>query len=106
METPQIVFCSENINVIIKNMDTSLIEYLECPICYDFMSGQIMICVKGHSICHECYRRMNEEGRFLCPTCHNGILGNRNITLEKVSSKIKALMEVNNNAVLCKFLII
>ncbi|KAL1502093.1 hypothetical protein ABEB36_007290 [Hypothenemus hampei] len=92
-----------NISVIMENIEnTNLVDDMECPICYDFMGGQIVVCQEGHSICQECYREMQKIKKCFCPICYGQILTRRNITLEKVSSKIKTLLEIKNNAVISR----
>lgn len=58
---------------------------LECPICIEIMSRNIIVCERGHSICEEC---KNSCAR-VCPICKSLFTVNRNFALEEVCKKLK-----------------
>lgn len=55
----------------------------DCTVCQKFMVSPILQCKKGHLICSGCHSQYDR-----CPTC-NCILGSiRNVSFEKVATKI------------------
>ncbi|KAK9877182.1 hypothetical protein WA026_016931 [Henosepilachna vigintioctopunctata] len=56
---------------------------LECPVCKDYMVPPIFLCAAGHSVCNSCTIRVTS-----CPTCRAKMSGNRNYTLESLTSTI------------------
>jgi E3 ubiquitin-protein ligase SIAH1 len=57
---------------------------LECPVCAEYMIPPITLCESGHNICSRCKPNLNK-----CPSCRQQLLTVRNLTLERITSKIK-----------------
>jgi hypothetical protein len=67
-----------------EDLGSSLLVELECPVCAEYMIPPITLCERGHSICSRCKPKLKK-----CPTCRQQLLAVRNLTLEKLTSKIK-----------------
>ena len=61
-----------------------LLEDLECPVCREYMTPPISICVSGHSICKTCRRKLKK-----CRMCTKTFTKSRNLALEKIIGKMK-----------------
>lgn len=73
---------SERSNEIIRET----LNELKCPVCTLDMTGQIMLCSTGHSLCAICKNYLpNQE----CPVCRSGFSGGRNYTLENIAAVFK-----------------
>ncbi|CAH1173511.1 unnamed protein product [Phaedon cochleariae] len=70
-----------NIN---PNVDWQMLSELECPICLDYMLAPIYQCVRGHSICGKCKKRVLETAGN-CPSCKQPFHDTQNFSLEKMS---------------------
>lgn len=57
---------------------------LECPVCTEYMIGEIYLCINGHSICKNCIERVQPN----CPICRGLIADRRNFTLENIASAL------------------
>jgi len=57
----------------------TLMELLECPVCYEPMQPPIWQCSRGHLVCRVCAPKLRR-----CPTCRCAAQRTRNCTLEKV----------------------
>lgn len=57
---------------------------LECPVCTEYMIGEIYLCINGHSICKNCVERVQPN----CPICRGLIADRRNFTLENIASAL------------------
>ncbi|KAE8748083.1 hypothetical protein FOCC_FOCC005278, partial [Frankliniella occidentalis] len=62
----------------------SLLEILECPVCYEPMRPPIWQCSRGHMVCKDCAPRLKR-----CPTCRCTARRSRNCTMEKVCAKLQ-----------------
>ncbi|CAH1971510.1 unnamed protein product [Acanthoscelides obtectus] len=56
-------------------------EYLECPVCINYMTDQIYLCQNGHSVCGTCNEK---NGNKICPICRNLMRSSRNFALENL----------------------
>lgn len=65
-------------------LDEKLLNFLECPICSNFMKPPILQCLSGHSICSTCRPKLGQ-----CPTCRSSFGNTRNYSLEAVSSGVR-----------------
>nr|CAI5870550.1 unnamed protein product [Callosobruchus analis] len=54
---------------------------LECPICMDYMTGQIHFCTHGHSLCGVCREKLTNR---TCPVCRGNLLNSRNFAMENL----------------------
>jgi hypothetical protein len=65
-------------------------ETLECPICMEFMEGNIFQCQQGHTLCEGCRDKLITNAQPAapkCPTCKKSdSLVVRNIALEKIAN--------------------
>ena len=59
--------------------NTALRE-LECPACKQYLEPPITFCLGGHNICNNCRPTVS-----ICPTCKQGFLNTRNVSLENLS---------------------
>ena len=64
-----------------------LIEQFQCSICIQAMMGKILVCFNGHSICQQCFDRLNLPKS--CPCCKQKFAccnakNIRNLTMEKL----------------------
>ena len=50
-----------------KSIAKTLEQQIQCPICYHTMLEQIMMCSNGHSLCNDCFQRLNDPK--ICPSC-------------------------------------
>ncbi|KAF5298611.1 hypothetical protein FQR65_LT09706 [Abscondita terminalis] len=50
----------------------------ECPVCFEPVSAQILLCVTGHSFCVACTKLIK-----VCPLCTKQMTTIRNLTLER-----------------------
>jgi hypothetical protein len=58
---------------------------IECPVCLEHMSAPIMLCRRGHNLCHNCRKVISK-----CPICMEKFITN-NMALEAIANKIKLL---------------
>lgn len=68
--------------VALSNIDI-VKKVTECPICQENMLGHIYSCTTGHSICHECKKKLSK-----CPTCNAKFANTRNYALEELAEYI------------------
>lgn len=73
-----------------------LAKTLECPICNEYMSGQIYNCSRGHSLCADCKKMLNK-----CPFCNANLTSSRNYVLEEIAEKTK--LRCRNTSAGCTF---
>ena len=67
------------------NVDSKkILNLLECPVCYDYITPPIKQCVKGHLVCSSCYQKLTN-----CPTCRGELSNERNLILEKIAPFLK-----------------
>jgi E3 ubiquitin-protein ligase SIAH1 len=66
------------------NLSNDLLLELECPVCMDYMLPPITICKNGHNICNSCKSRLG-----YCPSCRGEFTDIKNLSLEKMCSKVK-----------------
>lgn len=59
------------------------VKSFECPICFYYMTDEILICSTGHSICQKCSKKLDK-----CPTCKSPFTG-RNYSMESVVKLFK-----------------
>jgi hypothetical protein len=64
-----------------KQIYLDLLEHLVCPVCMQYMSSPINMCVSGHNICGGCKERFRE-----CPACRGKFVTGRNVALEKLAA--------------------
>jgi hypothetical protein len=62
------------------------LKELKCPACKEFMAPPITFCLGGHNICNSCRPTVSS-----CPTCKQGFLKTRNVSLENLSLQMKFL---------------
>ena len=60
------------------------LEELECPVCHEYMTPPISLCMSGHSICKTCRRQLKK-----CQMCTKKFTKYRNLALEKIVVKLK-----------------
>ena len=68
------------------------VDDLQCPVCRDTFTGNILLCSVGHSVCAACYQVL--PAPTLCPECTANYFSDpdRNITLESVLSNINTIL--------------
>lgn len=59
-----------------------LLEFLECPICNEYMVAPIFTCSNGHNLCSSCKSSVQQ-----CPFCRSTGLSVRNLALENISQR-------------------
>lgn len=64
--------------------DKEILENIECPVCFEYLSAPIYLCKTGHSICSRCKSMLKN-----CPTCTADITSIRNYVLESLVSIIR-----------------
>ena len=64
-------------------LELSMLNELECPVCFEYMIPPIFQCDGGHSICSNCKSQIKE-----CPTCKEEIDDTHNFALEKMAQLI------------------
>lgn len=62
-----------------------VLKTMECPVCLCYMTGNIILCDNGHSICQPCSVSLTEQ---TCPTCRVSISSLRNYGLEEVAKNL------------------
>lgn len=62
------------------------LKSLECPICYNYMLSEILLCATGHSICKKCVNTLKKRE---CPICAAVFPNIRNYALEDAAEQIK-----------------
>lgn len=67
-----------------ENLNNSILKYLECPVCMEYMIPPITLCESGHNICNRCRSKMKK-----CPTCRQSLLLVRNLTLENLAKQVQ-----------------
>lgn len=75
---------TENKRFDSKYLDAELLNFLECPICVNWMRPPIWQCLLGHSICDSCRWKVPQ-----CPLCHTTFGETRNYSLESLSAVFK-----------------
>lgn len=60
---------------------------LECPVCCEYMTGRVRLCVMGHSICDPCFANLVHSKRP-CPLCRKPLNSTsaRNFFLENLAA--------------------
>ncbi|GBP68119.1 E3 ubiquitin-protein ligase sina, partial [Eumeta japonica] len=61
-------------------------DLLQCPVCYEIPTGQILQCNEGHHVCGRCKARLD-----LCPVCRSLFFGTRNYALEELIANVRKL---------------
>ncbi|KDR11330.1 E3 ubiquitin-protein ligase siah-1-like [Zootermopsis nevadensis] len=61
------------------------LKEIECPVCFEYMSPPIMLCRRGHNLCHTCRKDISK-----CPICKEKFI-TKNLALEEIANKIKLL---------------
>ncbi|KAF5275164.1 hypothetical protein FQR65_LT04196 [Abscondita terminalis] len=67
-----------------EDIDETLLNVFECPVCKNYMKPPIFQCSKGHSICNFCKSKL-----VCCPICRLSIKDARNYSLETLCDRIK-----------------
>ena len=80
----KIYFSIVGVYLIVMDNVQELVRALQCPKCEQVMLPPIILCSKGHSICHTCKSELKK-----CPTCGRGFLKVTNTYLEDISRNIK-----------------
>ncbi|VEN46700.1 unnamed protein product [Callosobruchus maculatus] len=78
-------------------LDDTMLQELECPICNEYMVPPIFICATGHSICSDCKHKIQQ-----CPNCRSPLSNARNFTLEKLTTKVA--YPCRNREIGCSFI--
>lgn len=65
-------------------LEQSLLNELECPVCMEYMRPPITLCGNSHNICNTCKPKVEQ-----CPTCTEPFTSMRNLTLEKLAEEVK-----------------
>ncbi|CAH1118456.1 unnamed protein product [Phaedon cochleariae] len=67
-----------------KEIADAILEELLCPVCDHYMCPPIYLCVTGHSLCEDCFKKVKT-----CPKCRAAKSNNaRNYALEGVHGKL------------------
>lgn len=67
----------------------SILEELECPVCFEVMSNSIFSCKDGHSVCDSCERQLQIDCYYpACPVCRSAMPRHRNRALERIAGKL------------------
>lgn len=69
---------------IMEEVLKQILAELECPVCLEYMVGDITLCQQGHSTCKTC----KDKIRSHCPICKSVFAVQRNFTLEQVAAKL------------------
>ncbi|XP_030761694.1 uncharacterized protein LOC115886599 [Sitophilus oryzae] len=76
-----------------RNVEESLVEHFQCPVCYEFMDKMILNCPNGHSMCNLCISKLTR-----CPICKIKLaVTYRNINMEKASKTMKEWLAIHGN---------
>lgn len=67
-----------------EGLKSYLLQQLECPICFKYMSPPIRMCSKGHSTCDSCTKKFQT-----CTKCQYPFLTTRNLALEAISFEVE-----------------
>lgn len=64
---------------------TDILTKLTCPVCIDYFTKPTYNCIKGHSICINCFQNLARTGP-ICPMCRSKYPANptRNLTVENM----------------------
>lgn len=62
-----------------------ILNEIECPVCFEHMSPPIILCRRGHNLCHNCRKFISK-----CPVCKENFITN-NLALEAIADKIRLL---------------
>ena len=73
-----------------------ILNNLECPVCYEYITPPVKQCLKGHLVCNECFPKLKAsqddpkpfEGPC-CPTCRGEMSQERNNAVEKIALLLK-----------------
>ena len=65
-------------------LNESIVDNLECQVCYELLGPPIHQCTNGHIICTKCKTNLTR-----CPTCNCCNLQGRNLILEKIYKNLK-----------------
>jgi hypothetical protein len=68
----------------VPDIGKSVLTELECPACKQYMVPPITFCLGGHNICTTCRPTVSR-----CPTCKQGFLKTRNVSLENLSLQMQ-----------------
>lgn len=80
------------------NVQNSMLQALECPVCHDPMIAEIFLCETGHSICKACSLKLIPP---ICPLCNQKITLQRNFAFEQMAKTM--MVPCVNNQFGCKF---
>lgn len=64
------IMLSQSLDTVPTDLNEKILQQLECPICVEYMKPPINVCEAGHSICSQCYNKVNQ-----CPLCRKNLLG-------------------------------
>ncbi|XP_066994026.1 E3 ubiquitin-protein ligase sina [Anabrus simplex] len=70
-------------STVSEGLNESLTSLLECPVCSEYMSAPISLCINGHNICALCKNKVE-----VCPTCRGAFIQARNLFAEHVAEKL------------------
>lgn len=95
-----------------ESLEQSILNELDCPICFEAMVPPIYQCETGHSLCYKCKPMILE-----CSFCKLPVKETRNYGLERITSRLKynckyrqfncafvsSASDIKQHEVLCKF---
>jgi E3 ubiquitin-protein ligase SIAH1 len=64
-----------------RQLHWALLGELQCPVCLEYMTAPIMMCLNGHNVCASCTERL-----LRCPTCRGAFGHGRNVALQNLAA--------------------
>lgn len=69
-----------------ERLNSLLVEQFTCGICFEFIRRDAQFCENRHYICYDCFREIEKEINYKCPTCRGRYL------YDSTSSQVERLL--------------
>ncbi|CAB4055294.1 SIAH1 [Lepeophtheirus salmonis] len=80
---------SEASNIQEESSPSSILEFFECPICFEEMRTRIYACIHDHWLCSDCFENESVDS---CPTCRISFSISRNYYRANNAEKIANIL--------------
>lgn len=84
---------------VVKNLNSVIVDLIECQVCLDPILPPVYQCKLGHLICSKCKPSLTR-----CPTCNDHIIDIRNTVMDKICDSLRypcRNVETGCNEIIC-----